>query len=72
MNRPTCAHCNSSRVLSSGARVGTLWCFVKRVPVAPECLCPSFARDDSSNPAGVWDHVLVKSDPKAHFDPLQQ
>lgn len=61
-----CLTCNSSRVLTSGARSGALWCFVKRHPVNPDSLCLSFVEAV----AGGRDHELVKSDPKAHFDPF--
>lgn len=65
-----CLFCTSARVLESGARAGALWCFVKRSAVGPSNACHSFTANADSIPAAGWDHELVKSDPKAHFDPL--
>lgn len=61
-----CLSCTSARVLHFGVRAGSLWCFVKRYPVNPDSVCQSFT---ATTDAGR-DHVLVKSDPKAHFDPF--
>lgn len=61
-----CILCTSSRVLHSGAREGALWCFVKRCAVAAGSVCQSFTPTADEG----RDHELVKSDPKAHFDPM--
>lgn len=62
----SCITCTSARVLHSGACAGALWCFVGRRTVGPFSCCHSFTE---AAPSGR-DHVLVKSDPKAHFDPF--
>lgn len=63
----SCLTCASSRVLTSGPREGALWCFVGRRTVGPFSVCHSFT---ANVPTEGRDHVLVKSDPKAHFDPF--
>lgn len=62
----SCLTCASSRVLSSGPRTGGVWCFVKRSTVIPANVCHSFTVAATEG----RDHELVKSDPKAHFDPF--
>lgn len=64
-----CLSCTSARVLHFGPRAGALWCFVKRSSVIPANVCHSFTEHSNGIPATGWDHVLVKSDPKAHFEP---
>lgn len=66
---PCCLSCASSRVLESGARAGALWCFVKRSTVGESNACHSFTANANGITSDGRDHVLVKSDPKAHFDP---
>lgn len=38
-----CLECNSSRLLCSGSREGSLWCFVFRKAVAPLSQCQWFS-----------------------------
>lgn len=59
-----CLSCTSARVVAHGACAGALWCFVKRCRVNPDSVCQSF----TATAAEGRDHVLVKSDPKGHFD----
>lgn len=65
-----CLSCTSARVLVTGPRTGALWCFVKRAAVAPSSGCPCVTESAERTASAGWDHVLVKSDPKAHFDPF--
>jgi len=67
MNASACLFCNSSRVLQSGPREGALWCLVKRVPVAADVVCQSFAPRSSAGDLLGGTTPLVKSGPKAHF-----
>lgn len=63
----SCLLCNSARVLISGPRIGALWCVMKSRSVGADFACHSFVETEA---ADGRDHVLVKSDPKAHFDPF--
>lgn len=67
-----CINCTTSRVVESGARVGALWCFVKRCGVNPDTACPSFTAIEKQGKTKGTEtgpqHVLVKSAAESHFE----
>lgn len=64
MNRK-CISCNSARVLVTGPRAGSVWCFVKRNPVNPDSVCQSFGLFENTvrdrMDSAPLQRVLVKS-----------
>lgn len=64
MNRK-CISCNSARVLVTGPRAGSVWCFVKRNPVNPDSVCQSFGLFENTvrnrTESAPLQRVLVKS-----------
>lgn len=72
----SCITCTSSRTLSIGPRAGSLWCFVKRIPVNPESACQSYpeAYSEACNRHGAApsQRVLVKSAGESQFETTYQ
>lgn len=60
-----CLTCNSARVLVTGPRAGSLWCFVKRNPVNPDSVCSYFGHFENTvrdrMDSAPLQRVLVKS-----------
>lgn len=71
MAKAFCLTCNSARVPAQGPYAGELYCLLRHAPVGADCVCFSWGQCEGPTAvAGGRDHVLVKSDPKAHFGPL--